>query len=149
MSGSILKLIYLLGFIAGSVIRAVYTIRNKKNRIADDYETVSDKILLSISSMGLVIIPFLYLLTSWLNFADYHLPKWAGLSAGLLGAAIFVVALWVLWRSHADLGRNWLPVLQVREEHSLVTQGVFQYIRHPMYAAHWLWGIAQAWVLGD
>jgi hypothetical protein len=115
MSGSILKLIYLLGFIAGSVIRAVYTIRNKKNRIADDYETVSDKILLSISSMGLVIIPFLYLLTSWLNFADYHLPKWADLSAGLLGAEIFVVALWVLWRSHADLGRNWLPVLQVRE----------------------------------
>ena len=37
--------------------------------------------------------------------------------------------------------------LEIREEHSLVTQGVYRYTRHPMYAAHWLWGIAQALLL--
>jgi len=28
-----------------------------------------------------------------------------------------------------------------------VTHGVFRHIRHPMYAAHWLWGIAQVFLL--
>ncbi|MBM3173068.1 MAG: isoprenylcysteine carboxylmethyltransferase family protein, partial [Chloroflexi bacterium] len=35
----------------------------------------------------------------------------------------------------------------------LVSDGVYRYIRHPMYAAHMLWGIAQAllvwnWISG-
>lgn len=34
--------------------------------------------------------------------------------------------------------------VQVREGHTLVTGGVYRYMRHPMYAAHWLWAIAQA-----
>ena len=93
------------------------------------------------------VIPFIYLLTSWLDFADYNLPVWAGLVVGLIGTAVFVVALWLLWRSHVDLGRNFSPELQIGEKHSLVTNGVFHYIRHPMYAAHWLWAIAQALLL--
>ena len=37
--------------------------------------------------------------------------------------------------------------------HALVTNGVYRHIRHPMYAAHLLWGIGQAlliqnWVAG-
>lgn len=54
----------------------------------------------------------------------------------------FAVALWLLWRSHADLGRSWMGTLAIKEKHALVTQGVYRHIRHPMYAAHWLWGIA-------
>lgn len=37
--------------------------------------------------------------------------------------------------------------LEIREGHSLVTQGVYRYTRHPMYAAHWLWGLAQPLLL--
>ena len=41
----------------------------------------------------------------------------------------------------------------MREEHALVTRGVYRRVRHPMYASQWLWGIAQAlllqnWVAG-
>jgi len=59
-----------------------------------------------------------------------------------VGAVTFAVALWLLWRSHADLGRSWMGTLAIKEKHALVTQGVYRHIRHPMYAAHWLWGIA-------
>lgn len=48
------------------------------------------------------LIPLIYMLAHWLDFADYDLPAWAG----WIGAATFVIALWLLWRSHADLGRN-------------------------------------------
>jgi protein-S-isoprenylcysteine O-methyltransferase Ste14 len=57
------------------------------------------------------------------------------------------LALALLWRSQADLGRSWMGALAIKEEHALVTQGVYRHIRHPMYAAQWLWGIAQALLL--
>lgn len=53
----------------------------------------------------------------------------------------------MLWRSHADLGRNWTPTLSLRDEHTLVTDGVYKHIRHPMYAAHYLWAIANVLML--
>ncbi|HEM61239.1 MAG TPA: isoprenylcysteine carboxylmethyltransferase family protein [Chloroflexi bacterium] len=89
------------------------------------------------------VVPLIYVLTPWLDFADYHLPPWAG----WIGVAIFALAIWLLWRSHADLARSWSPRLEILEGHTLVTHGVFRYIRHPMYAAHLLWGIAQVFLL--
>jgi len=73
-----------------------------------------------------ILLPFFYLFTDWLDFVDYRLPDWAG----WCGAAIFGVALWLLWRSHADLGRNWSVTAEVREKQNLVTSGVFKYMRH-------------------
>ncbi len=147
MLDSGLKILYLIGFVVGLVIRAVYTAGTRKTSVADDQETVLGKLLMTLSSLGLIILPFFYLLSSRLDFADYHLPAWAALTAGIPGTAIFAFALWLLWRSHVDLGRNWLPMLQIREGHTLITQGVYRHIRHPMYAAHLLRGIAQALLL--
>jgi hypothetical protein len=64
MLDSILKVLYITGFIAGSVIRAVCTRDNRKNRIARNHETALDKLLLTLSSLGLIIIPLSYLLSS-------------------------------------------------------------------------------------
>ncbi len=153
MSDSIFKVIFLVGFVVGFIIRGVFVFwiqfnrRSKQNIIIVDRKTGLDKLLLFYSSMGFIVIPLFYLLSPRLDFADYHLPTWAGWAAGLVGTAVFAMALLLLWRSHADLGRNWLPTLQIREEQSLVTKGVFHYIRHPMYTAHLLWGIAQALLL--
>jgi protein-S-isoprenylcysteine O-methyltransferase Ste14 len=45
------------------------------------------------------------------------------------------------------MGRNWTPTLGLREEHQLITDGVFRFIRHPMYAAHILWALATPLIL--
>jgi len=37
--------------------------------------------------------------------------------------------------------------LSIRDDHQLVTSGVFKHIRHPMYAAHLLWAVAQVLML--
>ncbi len=47
----------------------------------------------------------------------------------------------------ADLGRNWSISVQLRDEHTLVTEGVYRFIRHPLYAAGFLTGIATAMML--
>jgi protein-S-isoprenylcysteine O-methyltransferase Ste14 len=99
-------------------------------------------ILLSAAGIGMVL-PFFFMFTPLLNFADYHLPK----CLGWIGTAIFAMALLLLWRSHADLGRNWSPIPQIRQEHSLITDGIYRHLRHPMYAAHLLWAIAQGLLL--
>lgn len=95
------------------------------------------------------ILPLIYILTSWLDFADYHLPAWIG----WIGILLFAIMLWSLWKSHVDLKHNWSPSLQIIEGHELVTDGIYQHIRHPMYAAHLVWGIAQPlllqnWIVG-
>lgn len=86
-----------------------------------------------------ILILIVHVFARWLSFADYDLPAWAGWT----GIVIFTAALWLLWRSHADLGQNWRMTTELREGHTLNTDGIFRYIRHPMYSAHWLWGIAQ------
>ena len=58
-------------------------------------------------------------------------------------------AIVMLWRSHADLGRNWSATLHITGEHSLVTGGVYRHIRHPMYTAHLLWAVAQGLLLSN
>jgi len=143
MFDSIFEVIYVICFVTGSVLRKLYVRGYNRREIADDRETGLDKLLLVFVSIGFIGIPLLYLFAPWLDFADYQLPIWVG----WVGVAVFASALWLLWRSHVALGRNWSPMMEIREEHSLVTKGVYKYIRHPMYAAHFLWAIAQVLLL--
>ena len=112
-----------------------------------------ERALVSQLFVGIVLVPAIYASTSWLDRANYRLPPEAQRSLGGVGAILMTLSIWLFWRSHADLGRNWSPSLQLREGHELVTEGVYRHIRHPMYASEWLWGIAQAlmlqnWVAG-
>ncbi|MBW7991248.1 MAG: isoprenylcysteine carboxylmethyltransferase family protein [Planctomycetes bacterium] len=139
---STFEAVFLMGFIIGFVIRKIYTVRCRKSKTIRKYKSVVDIILLSAAGIGMVL-PFFFMFTPLLDFADYYLPKWLG----WIGTAVFAMALLLLWRSHADLGRNWSPIPQIRPEHSLVTNGIYHHIRHPMYAAHLLWAIAQGLLL--
>lgn len=67
--------------------------------------------------------------------------------AGIVGTVLFGAALWLFWRAHVDLGQNWSPSLEIGERQTLVTRGMYRQIRHPMYASHWLWSIAQTLLL--
>lgn len=87
---------------------------------------------------GLGIIPiFFYLLTSLIDTFRFPFPagiRWLG--AGI----IFTGDLLFIW-SHKSLGKNWSPILEIRKGHTLVTDGPYRFIRHPMYAAILLIGI--------
>ena len=146
------EIIFLIGFIMGATIRGIMLARvprwwRKKEKTANDQGNWLDKALMFPVFLGMQVIPFIYILSSWLNFADYSFPSWAGLPSGIVGTLVFGSALWLLWRSHADLGQSFSPELKTKEEHTLVTDGVYHYIRHPMYAAHLLWAIAQILLL--
>src|SRR5205823_2412809 len=104
-----------------------------------------EKGLIAVVGVGSVMLPLLYIFTPWLAFADYQLAP----AAPWCGTVIIAVALWLSWRSHFDLGRNWSVTLEIRKGHELVRHGVYAYIRHPMCAAIWLWNIGQGLLLAN
>ncbi len=99
--------------------------------------------MLGLLFLTMFLLPLVYSATSWLDFANYSLPVWAG----WVGVILILLALFVFWRSHADLGLNWSPTLEIRTEHNLITNGIYGYIRHPMYASQWIWVFAQPLLL--
>lgn len=135
-------IIYLAGLLVGSTIRVLYTRHYRKSTITHDRKIRLDILLTNLAGLGF-LSPLIYIFSPWLDFANYHLPG----AAGWLGACIFTAAIGLLWKSHMDLGHNWTPTPQIRAGHTLAVSGVYRYIRHPMYAAHWLWGIAQILLL--
>ena len=145
----IFSIIYIIGLVTGSIIRVWYSRQYKQDR-KSILRNEGIIVTLLASFWGItILLPFLTMFTRWLDFVDYTLPVWASIT----GAGIFIFAMWLLRRSHTDLGSNWLIATETKDTQKLVTEGVFRYIRHPMYAAHLLWGIAQAllitnWIAG-
>ncbi len=158
MFDSIFEIVYLTLFVGGSVIRTVMLSRvpqwwKKKDQVASSRSSGQDMFLLILSSLGMVFFPMVYIFSPWLDFADYFLPSLMSHILGWLGAGIFVIALYLLYKSHSDMGQNFSPELSLKEEHKLITSGIFRSIRHPMYTAHIVWAVAQIlllqnWIVG-
>ena len=88
-------------------------------------------------------VPLIWVASPAFSFAEYAL----GTGPLVAGVMCLVIGLWLFYRSHADLGTNWSITLEVREQHRLITQGVYRRIRHPMYLALTLYSIGQALVI--
>jgi protein-S-isoprenylcysteine O-methyltransferase Ste14 len=134
---------FLVGFGVYVGIRAFYKKQTKSNQVVVRRMDLIEKALLVLLIPGALLLPLVYLFTPWLAFADYRLPP----GADLCGLLLMIAALYLFWRSHADLGENWSQTLELRKGHELVTHGVYRSIRHPMYASLWLWFLAQSLIL--
>lgn len=137
------NLVFLVGFIVYVGIRGVFKQRTTTNETVVSRLDAVEKILMAIVIPGGLLLPVIYLFTPWLSFADYHLPVFAP----WCGVVLMVAALWLFYRSHADLGLNWSVTLEVRKGHQLINRGVYRSIRHPMYASIWLYSLAQGLLL--
>jgi protein-S-isoprenylcysteine O-methyltransferase Ste14 len=137
--------VFLVGLVVQCWIRHHFIQRTKSEKKTVRQFDRLEKILLAAMFPPVLLLPLLYLFTSLLSFADYPLAsfiRWAG-------AVVMVASLWLFWRSHVDLGQNWSVSLELRENHQLVSHGVYRWVRHPMYASIWLWGLAQGMMLAN
>lgn len=55
--------------------------------------------------------------------------------AGFIGLILFSFGLLIAMLARLELGNNWSDIEtgQVKQNHTLVNQGVYRYIRHPIY----------------
>jgi protein-S-isoprenylcysteine O-methyltransferase Ste14 len=149
MTEDLAAIIWAVGLVAWFAIRLPYQRRSRKIRVADAQRTLSERLVLPAAAIGLSVIPALYLATGIFGFADYRFQPWMG----WCGLVVEVLFLALFHASHRQLGHNWSVTLEIRDGHSLVTDGLYRYVRHPMYSSFWLWAAAQAlllpnWVAG-
>lgn len=143
------KLVWGLGCVAYYIIRYPHQRRARKTPVTGRRDRLREQLLMAISYAGLFVVPLIYVLTDQPKFASYEfhsLQAW-------IGALVLAAAMTLLYQTHRDLGRAWSITLEVRNQHTLVTRGIYERLRHPMYAAFWLWAISQAlllpnWVAG-
>lgn len=135
------------------VLRLPYSRLHRRTEKKDRRIDIRERIVLAALSLGTLLLPLIYALTPWLDFADYRLPQTSAIVLGVLGLPLLAAAVWVLWRAHRDLGAGWSPSLEIAEGQRLITTGIYGSVRHPMYASLLLWSLAQPlllqnWVAG-
>ena len=136
------KGVVLLANLALVAIRAPHARRSRSVRVVESRRGAVESGLLALA-LAAFALPFAWILTPWLAVADYPLhPLVFG-----LGIEFVVVGLWLFHRSHRDLGSFWSPTLEIRENHRLVTEGVYRKVRHPMYTSLLFFSVGQALVL--
>ena len=148
MNPWIAKAVILAASVVLIAIRAPHGQRSRSIKIVKSRKGKLETVLLSLMWIAF-FVPLVWIAVPVFSFAEYPLR------IGPLGVGIacFTAGLWLFFRSHADLGTNWSITLDVREQHQLITHGVYRRIRHPMYTAIFLYAIGQTivipnWVVG-
>jgi protein-S-isoprenylcysteine O-methyltransferase Ste14 len=109
------RIIFLAAFIIYVTTRGVYIERAKRTEKIERRVDTREQALLALVFVGNILLPLLFVLTPFLNFADYRLfdvSPW-------IGTVVMAVALGLFWRSHRDLGLNWSVSLEIRREHQI------------------------------
>lgn len=127
------------------LIRGPWEYRNKKSKPVESRDSGKERFNLLLVFTGSVTMPVLYLCTPWFDYANYS----ASTLQGVLGTVAAVLGVYLFWRSHHDLGRQFSPKLEMQEAHTLVCAGVYQRVRHPMYTAVFLTATAQLLLLAN
>lgn len=141
------KIIYLSAMLLEIFIRMPYDRRRRKVPKTDQRISSTERSLFGALFVTMLLLPLLDCLTPWLRFADFRWRPATRARASGAGTALLALAIWLFWRSHRDLDINWSPSLEISTKQTLVTQGVYRVIRHPMYASQLAWGLGQPLLL--
>ena len=102
-------------------------------------------------SIALRFILFLYMVAVAIVFASN--PPWLNLFAApfpiwsrWIGVGLAVISLPLLIWVHHTLGRHWSTNLQLKQNHTLIAEGPYRRVRHPMYTALFSFFVGQALV---
>lgn len=142
MNPWIAKAVILASSIVMIAIRAPHGRRSRAVKTVRSSKGTREVVLLMLAWIGF-LVPLLWVASPALSFADYPLR----VPPFVAGTVLLVVGLWLFYRAHADLGSFWSVTLEVRENHRLISHGVYRRIRHPMYSALFLYSVGQALVL--
>ena len=143
MTPDLAKSIFVFASVVWAVSRYPHQHRAAKISVRNTARNLAETLRIASATIGLGIIPLIYVGTGFPTFANYDFVK----GFAYAGSLVFAIALWLFYLAHQRLGRNFSVSLDVREDHALVSDGVYAILRHPMYSAFWLWAIAQLLLL--
>lgn len=86
--------------------------------------------VIRIGGLFLWLSPIVYLINpAWMAWSKFGLPeiaRWLGVG---LGAICVPLIYWLF----SSIGSGITPVSATRKEHTLVTHGIYRWVRHPLY----------------
>lgn len=145
MNETIFKIIFVVLWVIYILIRSPFDKQYKQVEKIRSVHSTIEKILLVLMSLGLLIIPLIWIFTTVLNNFKMEFPVWLR----IVGIVISVVSLFYFRWIHKTLGANWSPTLEIRKGHELIKTGPYKTVRHPMYTQIWLWTIAQVLIVSN
>lgn len=133
MNETIFRIIAAGILITGMAISSYYRIKADKESGERLSRKADGNVLMTIIRIGglmLWLSPFVYLINPvWMAWSKIGLPeaiRWLGIGIGVL----CVAGIYWLFSS---IGSGITPVSATRREHKLVTNGIYRYVRHPLY----------------
>jgi protein-S-isoprenylcysteine O-methyltransferase Ste14 len=139
------KIIWCVCVASWGIIRFKPNIRARKTRINFTSRSASERFSMICSQLGLGIIPGIWVFSGWPSGFDHKI----GPLSIVIGAGLFAFSLYLFRKTHKQLGKMWSHSLDLREDHKLVTRGVYEKVRHPMYSAFWLWAVSPPFLLAN
>jgi protein-S-isoprenylcysteine O-methyltransferase Ste14 len=141
MNGDLIFLVFFFIIIVGLfVIRIYYQLKSpdlkkpmreltKKSVEHESRLSLAIGILAGISFVAAFVLylyyPFLF---PWLQLPFPDWLRWIGVILGFISLVAF-------WWVHSTLGREFSKMLTIQDSHSLITNGPYHRIRHPMYTS--------------
>jgi len=137
------KISWIVFIVIWGGIRFRPNIKSRKISISVKSRTFSERFSMIASSFGLGYIPAIWVILGWPSQFDYK-PNVVMIIAGIL---ILLFSLYLFRVTHKALGKMWSHSLDLREDHKLITSGIYNKVRHPMYSAFWAWAVGAAFLI--
>jgi protein-S-isoprenylcysteine O-methyltransferase Ste14 len=135
----------------GTVIRLYYMRKaSRSGQISRKREErLRIALIASCNALGMIGGLVYVLAPQRMKWATLPLPTWSR----WVGAGLAAVGAPLLLWTHHSLGKNWSATVEIRGEQTLVTSGPYRWVRHPMYTAFFVNGLATLlvsanWVIG-
>jgi protein-S-isoprenylcysteine O-methyltransferase Ste14 len=142
-SAVIAENVFWITIIVYLLLRIPRKLRARKEHVRTSKRNTIDFFASVFNQLCAGVIPVIYIITKFPSFASYPFyPPFA-----VTGTITMLAALFCIFRAHFDLGPAFSTRLEIRQEHQLVTRGIYQYVRHPMYLGFLLWACGQAMLL--
>lgn len=127
----ILLPVLIFAFVAHRGYYVRYHSKSEDETMKKREEGIVSKVAGLLGMAGFVSMILYVVNPKWLAFAGLSLPLWLRWTGAGIALAGFALLQW----AQSTLADSWSDTPRMMKEQSLITSGVYQYVRHPIYSA--------------